>query len=191
MMSAVAESGAKLPAYFKWFGLYYVLVVLLTVLPTILNAVDVQWLPSPAFALQARLPAILVGLATSLSFLMLFLHLKTVRKVTRDARDTPATLLACLILAVCGYYSTITSVPLAAAMVAGEEMDMSFVVRKVSPFQVKYCGRAVELEFLSPHYGTLCGLSPAFADSLTPGARIVVSGRGTSWGLVVKSARLR
>lgn len=160
------------------------------VLPTILGAFHIQWLPSPSFASQIKGTALVVGLATSLSCLLMFLHLGSIRKAGRSNQAMPAVLVGCLILAVCGYYATITTVPMAAAVLAGNDTEMTFVVEKVWPFPLKYCGRAVELRYLSPHYGTLCGVAPEFIEQLHPGSEIVVTGRGTSWGLFVKSARL-
>lgn len=190
-MAMVKGSTTKLPAYCKWLGLYYLLVGMLMVLPTFLNVFHTQWLPSPAFASQIRVIALLVGLATSLSCLLMFKHVERIRKAGKDSQGFAAALLLCLFLAVCGYYSTITTVPMMAAMLAGKDVEMTFTVKKIWPFPIKYCGRAVELRGLSPHYGTLCSVSPELADQLNPGSEIVVAGRGTSWGLFASSARVR
>ncbi|PKR88319.1 hypothetical protein CXZ10_14960 [Pleomorphomonas diazotrophica] len=189
-MTTVTGPATKLPAYCKWLGLYYLLVGVLMVLPTFLNVVHIQWLPSPAFASQIRVIALLVGLATSLSCLLMFKHIERIRKVGKDSQGFAAALLLCLFLAVCGYYSTITTVPMVAAVLSGEVIEMTFTVEKIWPFPVKYCGRAIELSYLSPHYGTLCGVAPEFMEQLHPGSEIVVSGRGTSWGLFANNARL-
>lgn len=189
-VTKVSGSRTKLPAYCKWLGLYYLLVAVLMVLPTFLGALHIQWLPSPAFAYQMRWLAIIVGLATALSCFLMFLRLGSIRKADKEKQAMSAVLLLCLILAVCGYYSTITTAPVAAAIVAGRDIDRVFVVKDVKPYRIKYCGYAIELEYLSPHYGTLCGVAPEFIKQLHPGSEIVVSGRGTSWGLFVRSARL-
>ncbi len=189
-MTTVKGATTSLPAYCKWLGLYYLIVVVLMVLPTVLGALHIQWLPSPAFAYQVRWLALIVGLANALSCFLMFRHIKRIRKADKENQAFPAFLFGCLILAVCGYYSTITTLPMAAAVLAGNETEMTFVVDKVWPFSMKYCGRAVELRYLSPHYGTLCDVAPEFAEELHPGSEILVTGRGTSWGLFVKSARL-
>lgn len=189
-MTTVTGLATKLPAYCTWLGLYYALVGILMVLPVFLNAAHIQWLPSPSFAIKIRVVALVVALATSLSCWLMFRHIGRIRQVDKDGQGTPAVLLLCLFLAVCGYYSTITTVPLAAATLAGDDMEMTFVVKDVKPYPIKRCGHAIELEYLSPHYGTLCNFPPEFTDSLSPGTQIVVTGRGTSWGLFVESARL-
>lgn len=189
-MTTVTGPTTKLPAYCRWLGLYYVLVAILMFLPFFLNAAKIQWLPSPSFAINIRVVAFIVAFATSLSCWLMFRHIGRIRQVDKDGQSTPAVLLLCLFLAVCGYYSTITTAPLAAAVLAGDDMEMTFVVKDVKPYPIKHCGYAIELEYLSPHYGTLCNFPPEFTDSLSPGSEIIVTGRGTSWGLFVKSARV-
>lgn len=190
-MKTIAETREKPAAYRKWLGAYCLLVAFLAVIPFLLNVVHIQFLPSPAFLPKIRMMAIMVGLATSLLCLGTLSNVEKRDRTEKDKQATPAALLVSLFLAVLGYYSTMTTIPMAAAIFGGTDIEMTFLVKDPDYLPSKYCRTSVLLDYLPPSYGALCNFPTEFTRSLNPGSEIVVTGRGTSWGLFVRSARLR
>jgi hypothetical protein len=79
------------------------------------------------------------------------------------------------------------ALPMALAMVAGHQVELSFTVAHADRWGDSKCRTPVELEGLPFLFDTVCRVRDDVRMSLLPGKRAVVTGRGTSLGLFAES----
>ena len=80
-------------------------------------------------------------------------------------------------------------VPLVHAAVAGHPSELPFVVEKAEGFSDRKCPNEIELADMPLVHDKLCGFPESFRETLSPGQTVLVSGRGTAWGIFVDRAR--
>lgn len=79
------------------------------------------------------------------------------------------------------------ALPMALAMVAGHQVELSFTVANADNWGDSKCRTPVELEGLPFLFDTICRVRDDVRMSLLPGKPAVVTGRGTSLGLFAES----
>jgi hypothetical protein len=79
--------------------------------------------------------------------------------------------------------------PMLRAAVAGQPVELTFTVTSARGDGGRYCRERVELADLPFLFGELCGVPDSVRGDLAPGSLIVVSGRGTAWGLFADRVR--
>lgn len=88
-----------------------------------------------------------------------------------------------------GSHAVVTACPMILALVAGHPVQLAFTLADADPQHPSRCGSAIELRDVPPIFNGLCGASRDLGKGLRPGGRILVSGRGTGWGLFVERVR--
>lgn len=81
-------------------------------------------------------------------------------------------------------------VPTIAAAISRQDVEIIYVVNRPESINTKLCNAPIILEYMPSYGDELCNFPPTFRQQLSPGSEIVVTGRGTSWGLFVRTARL-
>ncbi|GAA2867366.1 hypothetical protein GGQ99_001303 [Aminobacter niigataensis] len=78
--------------------------------------------------------------------------------------------------------------PMAIALIAGDEIELHYTVKRANSIGTKWCRSSVDLDLPMP-FNSVCRISSEFRDTLTQGTRVVVSGRGTSLGVYAQDLR--
>ncbi len=75
------------------------------------------------------------------------------------------------------------------AAIVGHHVELPFTVVRANQYGDRRCRSPVEFQGLPFFSDRICGVSNDFRQSLTPGGRILVIGRGTSLGVYAESLR--
>ncbi|MEZ2222439.1 hypothetical protein [Rhizobium sp. RCC_161_2] len=96
---------------------------------------------------------------------------------------------AVLIAPFMGYFfgsiPAVAGAPMILALVAGHHVELPYKVAQADGRSHKGCSSPVELRDLPFLFDSLCGVSDNLRQTLKPGMRIAVEGRGTSLGVYV------
>lgn len=83
--------------------------------------------------------------------------------------------------------STILGVPVSAAILFGDQTAVTYVVERADSPGDSKCRKPIEFESMPIFLDRLCGAQEGFQSILSPGDRIAIVGRGTTWGVFTKS----
>lgn len=174
----------------KWIRWSLLLWLFLGLLPILSNAFGFQILPSPNWAAQTRVPAIVSGaLMAGLMAWGIVVGLQTgvpkIGKATKYVTFFFAPFMGFFI----GSFAVSTAGPMIAAVIAGGETEIQYTISKTRARASRGCRNPIKLEDMPFFADRLCGVAPEFEKTLTQGAVIIVSGRGTALGLFPQSAQ--
>jgi hypothetical protein len=188
-MRDLSQSNTTLLRPSRW-AIYLVIgQLLLGGLPTVARLMNRQFLESPAWADQARLPAWGVGLAFAL-FVIWFLNDGFAKSGKEASAPTkvPAYVLFPLLWLSLGRIFVLESIPMVEAAFKGQETQLTLVF-KYKGSSSKTCYRKLYVKDLPVFSNSICNIPEGFLKTLKPGAKIIVSGQGTPRGLFVDYVR--
>ncbi|MBL1435868.1 MAG: hypothetical protein COB08_006680 [Rhodobacteraceae bacterium] len=168
----------------KWIRWSLLLWLFLGLLPILSKAIGFQILPSPEWAAQTRVPAIvsdvlMAGLMTWGVVLGSQIAVQKLGKVKKYAVILFAPFMGFFI----GSFAVATGGPIIAAIITGAEIEIQYTVGKTTAHGSRRCRTPIELKGMPFFADELCGYSPEFRNTLARGDVIMVSGRGTALGL--------
>ncbi|SFM96983.1 hypothetical protein SAMN05192571_110120 [Pleomorphomonas diazotrophica] len=153
------------------------------------------FLPSPAWVAYARGPAWIAGLASFACMLWVFRRYdkKNVFHFRDEVVEIGHLFGSLILLALYfgfGYMAAQKIPPMFDAILTGHRVEMTLTVEYTMPWESKYCGREVTFVELPLGASSICGVRKDLLDTFKPGSKIVVSGRGTAWGVFADRLRL-
>ncbi|TIX89165.1 hypothetical protein [Rhizobium sp. P44RR-XXIV] len=100
---------------------------------------------------------------------------------------------AVLIAPVLGYFfgslPAVAGAPMLLALVAGHHVELPYKVAQADGTGRKGCRSSIDLQDLPYPVASLCGVSEELRQTMRPGMRIMVEGRGTSYGVYASDFR--
>ncbi|MBP2557692.1 hypothetical protein J2T08_004284 [Neorhizobium galegae] len=88
-----------------------------------------------------------------------------------------------------GKSSIVIAGPMILAVIAGHQTDLTYVVDDAHPPSSRGCRSPLSLQELPFFFDKLCGVKNEFKLGLARGSKIVVTGRGTSFGIFAYGMR--
>lgn len=165
--------------------------LLLGSLPLLAQMLGYNFLPSTEWISAARFPGFAAGLATAT--FMSWAVLKVMRGPNNIAGSEMAKKAGILAMPffsyVLGKSATVIAVPMILAMFASHHVALPFTVVRADDNGDRRCRTPVEFQGLPFLFDRVCRVSNDFRQSLTPGVRILVIGRGTRLGVHAESLR--
>ncbi len=176
----------RLPKWIRWPILLWLSFGLL---PLLSNAFGFQILPSPEWAVQARVPAIISGVSMA-GFMAwaVALGIKIRPQKMGKAARYAVILFAPIMGFPIGSFAVLTGGPMIAAITIGTETEIQYTIAKVTARSSRRCRNRIDLMDMLLFSDQLCGFSPEFKSTLARGDAIIVTGHGTAWGLFPHSA---
>ncbi|MCA3439506.1 MAG: hypothetical protein INF50_04055 [Rhodobacter sp.] len=140
-----------------------------------------QFIPAPDWVDRISYVAWSAGLITALGFTFL---LWSGRSKIPGGRIKFAFVLLCAPLfgLFLGWNAVTFGIPMVFAAVAGHETEIQFSVVRADEFGGKRCRHPVKLE-IATLFDEVCDIPDSFRETLSPGDKIVLIGRGTTMGL--------
>ena len=141
------------------------------------------FLPSPAWVSATNPIRVAIGLV----FIFVALKIQFERRKDRETRA-----LAVVIMTIAAYIfssASIVGTSILFAIFAGDKVEIPFLVEKANGTDRRGCASLLDLTGLPYSYGTLCGVSEEFRQTLGTGTKIIVVGRGTAYGVYASDYR--
>ncbi len=173
----------------KWIRWPFLLWLSLGLLPLLSNAFGFQILPSPEWAVQARVSAIISGVSMA-GFMAWAVALGTnigPHKTGKAARFA-IILFAPILGFPIGSFAVLAGGPMIAAITIGTETEIQYTIANVTARSSRRCRNRIDLMDMPLFSDQLCGFSADFGSTITRGDTIIVTGRGTAWGVFSHSA---
>jgi hypothetical protein len=147
-----------------------------------------RFVPSTEWISTTSIPGLGVGLATAA--LVAWLVLKALPTASASGMKKIAIVVSAPFLGyLLGKNAAVIAVPMILALIVGHQVELPFTVVRADGNRTKGCSSPVELQGLPLLFDRVCGIPNEFRQSLTPGGRILVIGRGTSLGVYAESLR--
>lgn len=169
-------------------GLFALLTFGCLALTYVLAAFHVQYLPTPDYVESVKYYAMASAALCAMIGFSLMVNLPFDEK--KKSGSGLGILLSPVLFAVIGHQLVTTTIPLFAALLAGEKVHVTYTVTFPESIGGKFCRTPIGLAGMPTLDDTLCNFSPSFQQQLKSGSEIVVTGRGTHMGLFVESAHL-
>lgn len=162
--------------------------VLLGGLPIFSKMVGIGFVPSIKWMAISNLLGVAAGVVSAA--LMLWLVLKSVAKTPVSGRKkfcgvVGAPLLGYLV----GRNIAVLVGPMAIALIAGQQVELPFTVAYADRVGTRGCRSPIELQGLPFLFDRLCGVPNDIRLGFGPGSQVIVTGRGTTFGVYPESLR--
>lgn len=174
----------------RWLIGATALVLLVGGLPVFARMAGYLFVPAPAWV--GRVWGIALALGLFCGLCMAATYLRGWRRSDPQgskAKHILVLLFAPVLCTVIGMDALLAGLPLVYTAVAGQPSEQTFVVARAEGFSDRKCRNKIELRDMPFMLNELCGFPEGFRNSLSPGQRIAVQGKGTALGLFVQSAR--
>lgn len=163
--------------------------LLLGMLPVFPKLFGCDFLPSIEWASKSSTFGLSAGLISAV--LMLWAVLKGVHRIPGGEVKQGLTVLFSPLF---GYFWGKTTAvivgPMMLALIAGHQVELTFMVERADRDSYRGgCRSPLELQGLPWLFDRICGVPNDFRHGLAPGRRVVVIGRGTSFGIFAESLR--
>ncbi len=163
--------------------------LLLGALPFFPSMVGFDFLPSIEWMSKSNLPGAAAGLGTAV--LMLTLVVKNIDGTPGpDWKKALAVIGAPFFSFLLGRNVVVIVGPMILALIAGQQVELPFTVAHADRDGGKGCRSPLELQGLPLLFDRLCGVPDDLRQSLAPSTRVVVIGRGTSFGVYAEGFRI-
>lgn len=152
---------------------------LLGILPLFIKMIGFDFLPSIEWTSRTNLAGLAAGLVSAVFLLWLVqkgIHGVPGGKVTKVCAAFAAPFFGYAL----GKNLVVIACPMILALIAGHQVGLSFTLERADYYGTRHCRSPVEIQGLPFLFDRVCGVPNDFRQSLTPGRRIVVIGRGTS-----------
>lgn len=164
-------------------------VLLLVGLPIVVQVLGHTFLLSPEWASQSGKATLVVTLAIILLLLVAVFTAKVEGPETILGR--PIAVLGAIFLGLfAGRNLALIAGPMAITLIAGRQVEHTFTVTDSDHIGSRGCRKPVGLEGLPFLLDRLCGVPDELRKQLFPGARIIVTGLGSSSGVYASKVRL-
>lgn len=171
----------------RCLSLLVLLVILFgCLLPAVLMFFDVHFLPSSRWHSESAYYTFYAAAGSSLMALLFFCLMERVADHPSNGEFPLALIFVPFAFAFFGSAAIKVGVPMSLAVLAGDRTEMRFRVSDPDASSRRYCHSRVELHDMPFLFDSLCGVSGTFRAQLEPGDVIVVSGRGTDYGLLTE-----
>ncbi|UXN67228.1 hypothetical protein N8E89_22350 (plasmid) [Phyllobacterium sp. A18/5-2] len=155
-------------------------------LPVLIKMFGFDFLPSIEWTSKTNLAGVAAGLVSG-AFL-LWLVLKGIHAVPYGELKKVCSVLAAPFMGyVLGKHVVVIAYPMMLAMIAGHQVGHTFTVVHADRYGTRQCHFPLIFQGLPFLFDRVCGVPNDFRQSLTPGKRVVVIGRGTSLGVFAES----
>ncbi len=182
------SSGEQLVGFKKLVAILVVAWLLLGMLPVFAKMFGYDFLPSTGWASKSTIPGLAAGLISAASVLWAFL--KIAHKIPGSRAKRAGSVLFSTVLAwFLGKTAAVIVVPMMLALIAGHQVELTFIVDRADRDGSRRCRSPLELKGLPWPFDEICRVPNDFRQDLAPGGRVVVVGRGTSLGVFAKSLR--
>lgn len=159
-------------------------VVLFSVIPVFLARFGVHFLPSAEWVSRSHRTAIVLGWLLLVSGTLLVLAgAKNQNPDGLGFKWIFVIPFSALLFHWIGYVSLTVGVPLAAHVVLGKQVTLTYEIDEVGRLGDSKCRRPIEIKAMPLGFNKLCGFPQDVRDRLRSGDRITVKGRGTGLGL--------
>lgn len=177
----MAQAEHKTAWYRSWQKLSAAVIVAVALVPFVAMMVGKPFLPSPAWADSSRMAALVAGGLIAVFFAIwvagaMFAHYHPLRLIVARLAFAGAGFAL-------GLLAVSVTVPMAMALVAGRQIQITYVVDNVPLYGRRGCRGSVELQDMPLIYNSLCGIPSDIRSKLPRGRQIAVEGRGTEMGL--------
>lgn len=173
---------AKIGPVTKALCFLFFALAILALIPSILRS-SFLLLPGSAVSGQSPLVAAVVLIGVLLG---VFLVIATKMVSSRDSlKDVVVAVAAPAFSAFIVYDAFFAGLPLIYSAVLGTERDVRVVVENPRASSQKFCINRIELR----DSDSLCRLTEEFRSSLKPGDQLIVSGKGSKFGIFVRSVK--
>lgn len=177
---------AKIGPVTKAVVFLYFALSILAVIPMLLRSF---FLPVHGSAASSQSPLVAaVVLIGVLSGVFLVIAIKPVSSMD-SLKDAIVAAAASAFSAFVVYAAFFAGLPLIYSAVLGNERDVRVVVENPRASSQKSCRHRVELRDSLFFFDSLCGLTEEFRSSLKPGDQLTVSGKGSKFGIFVRSVK--
>lgn len=173
----------------KWAKALVAFWVLLGMFPVFSRMIGYSFLPSVKWMALSELPALVAGLVSAGLFLWVY--------VVDQQPFTGGELkkvLTCFGAPIFGYLggsnAVVVAIPMVLALVAGRQVELPYTVERTDRINSK-CRSSLELKGLPIVFNEICGVSDEFRQRVARGSRVIVSGRGTDFGVFANGLRRR
>ncbi len=168
-------------AWKKW--IFYLVLVwfLLGSLPMLALVFHDQYIPAPDWVDRISNVAWSAGLITALVFAF-FAWIGRANIPGGRIKFAFTLLCAPLFGLFLGWSAVMFGIPMVVAMVAGHETEMQFSVVRADGFGGRRCRNPIKVE-IPLLFDEVCDFPDSFRETLGPGDKIVLTGRGTTMGL--------
>ncbi|MBS1168389.1 MAG: hypothetical protein H6R00_4414 [Proteobacteria bacterium] len=156
-----------------------------------MSAFGTQYLPAPTYMEDSRYYAMASAVFCLLAGFSLVANMPFDETKDSGAGRLLSLIVSILIFGIAGHQLVTTKIPMAAALLSGKIVDINYTVESPDYIKTKFFNSPISLADMPTYNNVLCDLPAEFRQQLHPGSEIVVTGRGTSWGLFVRSARVR
>ncbi|VAW01565.1 hypothetical protein MNBD_ALPHA07-1499 [hydrothermal vent metagenome] len=177
----------RLPNWIKWpLTIWF----LLGIIPIFSLIFGIQYIPSPDWVSQARIPAAISGTVMGALFIWaVVMGLKTTGQKMWKVKKYGAILISPFMGFMIGSSAVFLGGPMIGAVIAGTEIEIPYIVTKFKRDVDRKCRNPITLNGLPLLSNRLCSYPEEFGRSLEIGGPIYIIGRGTILGVFAKSAR--
>lgn len=84
----------------------------------------------------------------------------------------------------------VVSIPLAMALASDHEVELTYTVASAVSGGEKNCSSPVEMRDMPFFLNHICNVTEPFRKTLTPGTKLAITGRGTSFGIFVRNMQI-
>lgn len=179
-------SGEQLVGFRKWVGFLVAVWLLLGTLPIFARIFGYDFLPSIEWASKSNTLGLAAGLISAV--LVLWAVLKSVHKISAG-KQVGSVLFSTLFGYFLGNAAAVIAGPMMLAVVAGHQVELTFIVERADSNGYRQCRSPLELQGLPWFVDRICGVPNDFRQGLAHGRRVVVMGRGTSLGIFAEGLR--
>ncbi|TXR46610.1 hypothetical protein [Phyllobacterium endophyticum] len=183
MTAPKEETVAQLPP--KPVRILLGLWLLLCLLPGFAAMFGFNFVPTTEWVSTSSIPGLAAGLSTAA--LMSWAILR--EAPTCGSNIIFGVLFSPLLSYFLGKSAVVIAVPMILATVGGHHVELPFTVIEADQYGDRRCRSPIEFQGLPFFFDRVCGFSKDFRQGLTPGSRVVVTGRGTSLGVFAESLR--
>lgn len=170
----------------KWAGYFFVALLCFAVLPVFSQSFS--YIPTPEWISSGYGPILAASVFAAVLFSILILRGLGEDQIGQSPRQTFGVIASPLFVALILYLSAFVGLPLFYTAVAGKHREMHVIVEDPRASRLKHCRGRIELRNMPFISDSLCGFSDEFRNGLKPGDELIVSGRGSWFGIFVRSA---
>lgn len=164
--------------------------MLLGVSPFLLGIFGLQYLPTVGWAAWSMGAAVGSGIISAAVFMWAAVMLaENKENEVGDAKKALAVFAFPLIGLFIGYSAVMTGGPMIVAVLAGDEVEHTFTLTDVSMARSRKCPNAITIDQLPFYANRLCRIPEDVRKTLSPGARVAITGRGSKWGVFARQIR--
>jgi len=177
----------RLPRWIRW---PLILWLVLGLFPVLSEAFGFHFLPAPEWMDHTRILAPLSGIAMAILLgVGGVIGINISPQKMGNIKKFSVILFTPVMGLFIGSFAVSSALPMIAAMATGADAEIRYSVAKVTARSSRRCGNPIALEGMPWMANKLCWFPADFRSTFARGDVIVVTGRGTLWGVFPHDAR--